>query len=427
MASLTSALTFDEKVITLLTTIANAIPSKQLYIFDHLITIYEDRLELGCKCLLENYDTITKLIYNINVDDYKIEVVPLKNDLLSLTLTKPDITTMILAIVVKYQNNLQKLLYLLDFYKDHLLRYLKTKKISGCVQPDKADSPKLDLSPELCKTITPSGQCTNPAGAWGLCEDCNKRGINECKCGSLLDETGRCHVCFFSQTPATPEVPKLKHFVDLTHDTIDQLIAYTKANPLEDVILTFNSAYEDSSLSEGPFISGSKALRDLIRKLRDCPKKSESLVGKGPLMKEDFVPTDTDIFFLNAEKNQRVKIGDVDLINTKAKTIDEVLLAFDFPCCRVAIDSNGNYKVSIQCLAAIYTGIFYMPEYCYRREKLKEIYNKNLVGCTHLDITALIVKINERYNKYIKRGFKAEYIKTDKVMNFIKNSELFNQ
>lgn len=206
-------------------------------------------------------------------------------------------------------------------------------------------------------------------------------------------------------------LPRIGTIFDLTKDNIQKLIEYVKENPFKDEILTLNCKSDESA-----YMSGSSALVKLIEYIYSNPKIPT------PVISPDFTPGDTDIFFLAQKRRNRVKLGNVDLVYTILKNIDEVLLNFDLPCCRVAIDSEFNYKVSVQCLASLYTGIFYMPLYCKSYKDLEVKYNNYIA---QNKIKSHIDKLEGRYAKYKTRGFKVEYIPTEEHMNFIKNCGMY--
>lgn len=82
-----------------------------------------------------------------------------------------------------------------------------------------------------------------------------------------------------------------------------------------------------------------------------------------------FTPTDTDIFFLGSKDRFRSQIATADFVYVPDKTVEELLLNFDLPCCRVATNVRWDYWVSAQCLASIFTGKYYMPEYLRHKEQ----------------------------------------------------------
>lgn len=63
--------------------------------------------------------------------------------------------------------------------------------------------------------------------------------------------------------------------------------------------------------------------------------------------------SDADIFFLNQAVNNRMPIDSIDIVQCKEKTIQELLINFDLPICRVAYNFAYDFWISAQCVAAL--------------------------------------------------------------------------
>lgn len=59
---------------------------------------------------------------------------------------------------------------------------------------------------------------------------------------------------------------------------------------------------------------------------------------------------DADILFLEQELNNRLPVGNVDIVQCKEKTVEDLLLNFDLPICRVAFNfSYMDFDTMYQC------------------------------------------------------------------------------
>jgi hypothetical protein len=137
---------------------------------------------------------------------------------------------------------------------------------------------------------------------------------------------------------------------------------------------------------------------------------------------------DVDIFYLNCESNNRMQIpgGNVDFVFCKDTSIENVLLNFDLPCCRVGFDFKYNFYVSAQALVAIFTGKMYMPTYfSTSHDFLKELSQYSVVTGKESfaeNIKHMIIRrFYERVKKYQSRGFKTIYTHLDYLLPWVKN------
>lgn len=109
-----------------------------------------------------------------------------------------------------------------------------------------------------------------------------------------------------------------------------------------------NSLPEDTG--KGVYIAGSSAVKLL---------KQYIITNAFP----KWECSDVDFFYTGCQKSTRMCSSPpgTDFIFCKEKTIEEVLLNFDLPCCRVGIDFKFNLYASIQALFAMFTGKTYLP------------------------------------------------------------------
>ena len=177
----------------------------------------------------------------------------------------------------------------------------------------------------------------------------------------------------------------------------------------------FNGQIESSGKIEcnNWCIAGSKALELFITNYKDKLSLNKNL---------NVVSNDTDIFFLDSKIPYRFNVGTTDIVHEKSKTVDELLLNFDLPCCRIATNSNGDWWISIQCIDALLSGKYYLPKYF---EDFGKFYK---VLCTikdknkgNVNSKFLYTRSQARCDKYLKRGFKYEHYDTDYVIPWITN------
>jgi hypothetical protein len=135
-----------------------------------------------------------------------------------------------------------------------------------------------------------------------------------------------------------------------------------------------------------------------------------------------FTPTDLDMFFLNSPIPNRMVLPGVDLVHTKAKSVEELLLNFDLPCCRAAFNSKNDYWISAQCLYALFTGKYPLPAYVKDEAVFTTLLTKHRNGDPmKLSEKHLFTRMQERITKYEKRGFNPTWISTDTVLPWIQN------
>jgi len=180
-------------------------------------------------------------------------------------------------------------------------------------------------------------------------------------------------------------------------------------------------------------IAGSKALETFIKHFanKELFELNQNTLIKieSPIKSGHFIAQDTDIFFLNSTKRARYDLNTTDIVYVTDRTIEELILNFDLPCCRIAMNTTGDYWISIQCLYALMTGKYYIPTYLknkkqfdiliekYPGDDFKKLQPKNLQNLSNYLFQRLAVRID----KYHKRGFVAIEYKTDVILRWIIN------
>lgn len=235
------------------------------------------------------------------------------------------------------------------------------------------------------------------------------------------------------------QVINLKYVRDVI-SLAGKIIDMVEADPVNDKIFVLNQKCEDTEQPKS-CVAGSKAVAKLAALLREEQKSAliNQVKGCGPYLKliSNFEPTDTDVFFLNSETDNRVKYEDVDIIHLKATSVESLLLNFDLPNCRAAYYSDcgtTTFYVSLHCLYSMLTGCYYLPSYLLDKNDFNNVYKKNCTDC--IDISSHLFKSKEdklfdrlqmRIEKYRERGYTCKYTTTSVVLPWIKNRFFYGE
>jgi hypothetical protein len=214
--------------------------------------------------------------------------------------------------------------------------------------------------------------------------------------------------------------PKINSFVELLQNKTlhEELISFVKRSPLDDHVYSFpltkelvDSFSEKSGLhhfqvrSGEPewVIAGSAALHEF--QLR--------FLGKGSLK---WTPGDTDIFHLGSDVHTRITLGNTDIVLVQEKTVEELLLAFDLPCCRAAYDVHYNLWISAHCIVSILTRKYNLPLYMKTVAELVSMMQKCRPDDPRLNGAEqkLFEIVNKRIAKYSGRGYGVQWVTTNK-------------
>lgn len=264
--------------------------------------------------------------------------------------------------------------------------------------------------------------------------------------------------------------PKLESFKDI-YTKKDDILNWCHNNPIDDHIYEFkNTDIKSFDTFKVPdmYIAGSFALHNLLQYFKsinfsvldasnDLDKNDEFVIindkvtfvnkrVKSYKTNFNWDNNDIDLFILNRGKNSCNKISNkLDIIQCTDKSIESLLLRFDLPVCRVALDFDKTLFISIQALSSIFTRKMNIPYY------LKERYNtckilkhyiskKSNENCIDSYITSEDIdrkpfnreqynnsrsllytdKFYKRVDKYNARGFSVNWVKTDDIVEWIK-------
>lgn len=210
-------------------------------------------------------------------------------------------------------------------------------------------------------------------------------------------------------------------------ERIHEVIAWTIAHPVDDYVMYFPlprcGVNDGKSTGEwglrhllplrsvDAYVAGSAALHRLLETMESCsPVKWQ--------------PGDVDLFFLNQAVNSRVSFNSFDVVQCKEATVEELLLNFDLPVCRVGMNFAFDFWISAQCLAAIHTRKQNVPKY------LKNKLSFNATLATNMKFKDSVIRLKHEYlysrfvdrvKKYQNRGYGVNWIDTDVIIPWVRN------
>lgn len=204
---------------------------------------------------------------------------------------------------------------------------------------------------------------------------------------------------------------------------IHEILEWSVANPVDDYVMHFPYNPDNNKL-----ISEFKGVLKLapLRGVDAVIAGSCALHRILPLIDKKFQnrwrPKDSDVFFLNQEENNRVPFNTIDLVQCKEKTVDELLLNFDLPICRVAFNFACDFWISAQCLAAIFSHKQNVPVYLQTKKEFRDTITKHMTNFTNPHAHEYLYnRFTERVKKYQDRGYGVNWIETDVIIPWVKN------
>lgn len=257
---------------------------------------------------------------------------------------------------------------------------------------------------------------------------------------------------------------ELKSFKDVFYHR-NELINYVKNNKDNDIVYYFkHEKTKEKIIKHDWCISGSKAILETQKQLilyKDIMINTDNIntdninkgnINKGNINKDNiyninndninneniennlhinkFVHDDVDIFHMNSEFMCYYRLDSFEIIYTKDKNPEQILMNADLPCCRAAFDGNYNFWVSIQCLHSLLTREIYLPKYTSSIQDLHNVFMNNIkkgANTNNEDELASAIRFHDRLNKYIKRGYKCIYYDTDVILPWIINRYYNNE
>lgn len=223
-------------------------------------------------------------------------------------------------------------------------------------------------------------------------------------------------------------VPVLNNIYDIAEKR-DEICRYVESHTKDkDIVYSFfHSTRLDSRPSlPGVVIGGSSALALVSTLLfNHCLPKPPNQVS--------WSANDCDIFLLNQTMNDKDpnkrRIPPVEFIAVPCKTVDELLVSFDLPCCRVATNTGtfvGDWWISLHAMYAIITGNYPIPLYLQSQDaftqKLKTLATESQASHLLLDsIRDVWTRFQERLDKYETRGMKPIWVDTNAPTSWMIN------
>jgi len=213
--------------------------------------------------------------------------------------------------------------------------------------------------------------------------------------------------------------PQLQSIKDIPNRILE-IQAWTAEHPLDDHVYHFVTPVEYEHLTIGSLshlkaidacVAGSAALDRLLTILN-------------PTETRNWKASDADIFFLNQERNNRLSVGIIDIVQCTEKTVEELLINFDLPVCRVAYNFGYDFWISAHCLSAIYSRRQNAPLYLKDKASFFKMMDDHK---TTDDLSEQImnahmhVRFIERVKKYQKRGYGINWIETDQIIPWVEN------
>lgn len=224
-------------------------------------------------------------------------------------------------------------------------------------------------------------------------------------------------------------LPQLDSFSEIA-DRSQEILAYVKEFPLKDHVYYFPNNLPDrrQMASEGEVIDGTGILK--YGNVQNAVFAGSSALyyiqcridRNYTASSRRWEAHDADLFILNQPVENRLCTGIVDLVQTRDKTVEELLLNFDLGCCRAAFDPQMNLWISIQCMAAVFGHHYPLPNYMKNKKSFGYILMKHRHGEDYHNAEHFMFdRLQERIRKYSDRGFGVTWIETDEVIPWIKN------
>ena len=220
--------------------------------------------------------------------------------------------------------------------------------------------------------------------------------------------------------------PTLSTFTDIYDKSNQQaIIDACENNPIDDHVYHFvNPGGDDALHKQVPLtnmvFAGSSALNQLIHMWTQPDKVIHLPLSARETMRE-WRPSDVDTFFLGMPCQFRQKLAFTDLVHVKEKTPEELLMHFDLPCCRVAINTRYDIWVSAHALYAVMTGKYYLPLYLKTKESFSSLLAQHKANPVLHDAESyLYERFTGRVDKYKKRGFTPEWVVTRELVPWVK-------
>lgn len=198
-----------------------------------------------------------------------------------------------------------------------------------------------------------------------------------------------------SPKPKPAVLPKIASLKDISSYR-EEIIKWANENPCTDHIFSIDPSRSVKYDFGKQCVAGSAALHYVYRQLF-------------PTREITWKSNDVDIFILDAGINNRSLVGNTDVVLVKERTVEELLLNFDLPVCRVAYDFSDKTWISAQCIAALFTNRQNLSENLKDLRSFTEVFLRNTTQLNDHVKTNVISHSYGRFmlrlEKYQKRGF----------------------
>lgn len=233
-------------------------------------------------------------------------------------------------------------------------------------------------------------------------------------------------------------LPMIETLDDILNKS-EQIIEWCNNNSIQDHVYEFKrncimDKDHDNRINmfdiPNAYIAGSYPLRHLLDILF-----SKSRVRQKGILSTEFKwnGNDVDIFIINREHPARNKLGKgLDIVANPEKSIQELLIGFDLPVCRVGLDFKGTFYISIQAMYSILTRKMNLPAYLRDKRTAYLVMKSHCFQYYHESNDNkysfpefLIDRFYERIKKYSGRGFGVNWIETHEIIQWIKTRSAY--
>jgi hypothetical protein len=220
---------------------------------------------------------------------------------------------------------------------------------------------------------------------------------------------------------STSDLPPHLESIDQIPQRILEIQDWSAEHPLDDHV------YHLVAPSDLSIIASLAHLKQIDVCVAGSAALDRLLTILNPTGTRNWKASDAGVFFLNQERNNRLSANIIDIVQCKEQTVEELLINFDLPVCRVACNFGCDFWVSAHCLAAIYGRRQNAPKYLKDKasffklmDEHKEYDNDNETDERDMN-SRMHNRFIERVKKYQKRGYAIKWIETDQIIPWVKN------
>lgn len=218
--------------------------------------------------------------------------------------------------------------------------------------------------------------------------------------------------------------PQPTTFAEL-RNVVNEIVTWTMAHPVDDYVIRLPLPY-----GAPPTLQSLKPLGNIDAYVAGSNALHRYLTHMNETGQLKWKASDADIFFLNQVVNNRLPVDSIDIVQCKEKTVEELLINFDLPICRVAYNFAYDFWISAQCVAAIHTRKQNCPSYLRDKITFTRLLQlaKSSDGVKRDDVATnatkngmLYSRFVDRVTKYQNRGYGINWIDTNKIIPWVIN------